>query len=320
MRISRIIITIIFLMSVDVIPFEAQDWDFTIRTVELDDEHSARIIPLHEDFDFMFSLLSGEFDAADFQREDRFILQCAFMMQSALARTGQTHLLPDVLLNVLSERWRTAANELSEYDIAGEIESALLDSAEYLPPRQNFSVCVIPVPPYIADNMSFRQGGFAFSNGLLLAIDAPESGDTDWQLSTHLMVAHEYHHVVRYSSPEMRESGYTLLTRLIVEGMAETFTEIVYPDALFHETLSPADESDIWAQIEPLLETTDRDTQNRFMFGGSAYADGDIPPLTGYRIGYRIMQSYIANNPTITLAEWTIMDAQSIFEASRYKP
>jgi uncharacterized protein YjaZ len=46
--------------------------------------------------------------------------------------------------------------------------------------------------------------------------------------------------------------------------------------------------------------------------------DKDIPFASAYTIGYRIMQEFLNNNPSMTLLEWTDLEAEEILLKSKY--
>src|SRR5699024_978146 len=90
----------------------------------------------------------------------------------------------------------------------------------------------------------------------------------------------------------------TLLDHLILEGEADSFANIVYPEVgvpFYTSTstfsFSPSREKELWEKIKPNLDSTDQDYYgNVFLRGyyekGFFGDDEEFSTLTGYKIGY----------------------------------
>lgn len=59
----------------------------------------------------------------------------------------------------------------------------------------------------------------------------------------------------------------------------------------------------------------DPETYNDFMSGNDSK---NIPKRASYMIGYKIMQSYLEQNPNTEMEEWTALDSKEIVQKSEY--
>lgn len=149
------------------------------------------------------------------------------------------------------------------------------------------------------------------SGRIFVAIDPTVQ---EWQNYLLKIVAHEYHHSV-WLSRNFETINFSLIEYLILEGRADSFADLVYPETKspWTDLLDQDKEYDVWNQIENKLHTRDNRLNLRIVVG-----DKDIPFASGYTIGYRIMQEFLKNNPGVSLLEWTDMAAGDILLKSRY--
>ena len=172
------------------------------------------------------------------------------------------------------------------------------------------------IMPFDPNNIYFPIGGVegvTSINGKILVEVNPII--EDWEAFFPHVIAHEYHHSVSMDKDE--ERVFTMLDALLFEGRADLFANIVYPDleTSWTSLLPIIREKEMWNKIEENLNSVDYKYQREIMFGGVK----DIPTNCGYRIGYRIMQEFIKNNPDVNVEEWTSMRAEEIFEKSGYE-
>jgi uncharacterized protein YjaZ len=103
----------------------------------------------------------------------------------------------------------------------------------------------------------------------------------------------------------------------ITEGKAESFANILYPEAKppWTEPLSEEVEARVLKELKENADSTDWKIYNEFFIGN--YAKG-IPGWSNYKIGYQITESFIENNPNQLVLEWTKMEAKEIVKNSKY--
>jgi len=212
-------------------------------------------------------------------------------------------------LDVFAEEVRT----LVESNTKQTAEKVLKQSWKLLPGTK-ITACIFaldPIQEFPGLNSMHGIWGGTYGPGLFLIEIMPKESWLDWLPYT---MAHEYHHTVfsqnfrRLSSDPM-----DLLEVLIVEGRADSFARILYPnlEPLWTKALTPEQEATQWQLMQDELDSTS-DLQ-RFMFG-----DSQIPWWTGYTIGFHIVQKYLQGHPNASIEEWTEMNEHELLEQSGY--
>jgi uncharacterized protein YjaZ len=149
---------------------------------------------------------------------------------------------------------------------------------------------------------SIGLGAFTLSPHLIQITLDPNHTDFKKNLARELppLLAHELHHALRWHNPG---TGETLLTALVMEGLAQTF-EIPFRDG----------QTPPWAilenpnQIDKLMDlarlefdkTYDHDV---WFFGKDA---PHIPTWTGYALGYEIVKQYLEKANTTAGAAYSV--------------
>ena len=195
--------------------------------------------------------------------------------------------------------------------ILENIKEGLQDSVDMLPGGDK-KVHVFPMNP---DNL-FGRGtvddlsGVTWKEDFMLIMVGRNFSPEELN---HL-IAHEYHHTV-YN--ETNEADFTLLESSVVEGKAEVFAEMVYPDVQGRSTepLRGRYKKDTMEIFLNHLDSTDPVVHGDFYFG---YPSEGIPELAMYRIGYQIVKGFIEENPDVTLEEWTTISSEEILEQSSF--
>lgn len=145
----------------------------------------------------------------------------------------------------------------------------------------------------------------------------------DWERWVPYVFAHEYHHCVwgDYWFSVRRGEGVTnsFLEYLINEGQADYFAGQVFPDLKpqWNQPYEADLERSIWSMMQPVLESTDFEVHQKYMFGSEALG---IPWCAGYSIGSAIIKSYVINHPLVTYREMIQLSAKDILSGSRFAP
>ncbi|WP_313894412.1 DUF2268 domain-containing putative Zn-dependent protease [Psychrobacillus sp.] len=191
------------------------------------------------------------------------------------------------------------------------IKEALSTSSEQLP-GGNKTIHVMPaIPEFSATmkEMKYVTGEVRYKNSMLILID-PAFSEEDLK---HTIV-HEYHHLI------VKENGYdsTLLDRSVTEGKADLFAKMQYPDTdvPWIEPLTGYSKEQGWKLFMENLDSTDTGLWYEFT-NGNHYKGLD--KWSNYKIGYQIMESFLKENPNVTIEEWTKMPAEDILLNSEYK-
>ncbi|MGE6486877.1 DUF2268 domain-containing protein [Paenisporosarcina sp. NPDC076898] len=191
------------------------------------------------------------------------------------------------------------------------IAEALKESAEQLP-GGNKSVYVMPAIPEMKEFlkvMSYVSGEVWNKNTIIILID-PEF------LEEHLKytVAHEYHHGVA-----LEQAGvYSVLDRSVMEGKADAFAKMIYPnvEVPWIEPLAGPAKEQAWKLFMENRDSTDLELWYEFFNGNPAKG---LPQWSNYKIGYQIMESFQKENPDVSLEEWTKLPGEEILLMSKYK-
>ena len=217
-------------------------------------------------------------------------------------------------LDLLENEMDILVNE----DVVSMVEDALEECNKFLP-AANATVYIFPYDP-TDRTFTYNARGvgsfITFGRGreIFLFLNPTHGG---WKERIKYAVAHEYHHST-WMYKNYREYEVTLLDYLILEGKADSFANIVYPDVEVSHTstsISLSREKELWEKIKPNLDSTDANYNQRVIFGDYE----EFPHWTGYTIGYNIVQEYIKNNPNVSIEEWTNIEAKDILENSRYE-
>ena len=196
------------------------------------------------------------------------------------------------------------------------IADTALQKASTLLPGSQITACIFALDPiqkgFVVMNMHGVYGESSASGSFILEV-VPQGDWQDWLTYT---VAHEYHHAL-YFRDYFRASSYSgdLTAGLILEGRADSFARIVYPErqAPWTGALTPEQEAAQWQAMQDSLTSKDPSINRRYIFG-----DGQIPRWTGYTIGFHIVQQYIHAHPEVSLEAWTSLDEHELLKQSGY--
>ncbi|MEA3319645.1 MAG: DUF2268 domain-containing putative Zn-dependent protease [Bacillota bacterium] len=195
-----------------------------------------------------------------------------------------------------------------------EIIKEALTASTSLLSGGNYQIYLAPVNSDV--NMEEFHGvtGFAEKNAMILMLDPYNMTEK----SIKELIAHEYHHLVYM---EMSDNYNTrtahLLERVVMEGKAETFTKILYPDYEVHwiEPLNNDERDRVWSYID----------ENKYSVGEEDYSvlyngsiSKELPSWSNYRMGHQIMQEYLKKNPDLSIEEWTVLKAVEIIDGLEF--
>ena len=215
------------------------------------------------------------------------------------------------------EQLEKKTNELLENQeqINKWIEEAILKSAELLP-GEDTNVYIFPVNPeewHVLNTVGGLSGLTYSENDILLRIDPSVSEEM-----VKYAAAHEYHHTVNFLHDSI-PIEYNILDLILTEGKAEFFTTIVYPEIrvgpFWTEPLLNDAVAKVLEELSVNGQSMDFIIYNNLIYGNSRK---DIPRWSNYKIGYLITESFIKNNPDMSILEWTKVTAKEIVKGSKY--
>jgi len=220
--------------------------------------------------------------------------------------------IPPVNTDILREMIVQLDEQYEE--ISRFIKEGLEDSTALLTGTEKVKIYLQPHSP---DFNYLEMGGVvafaADKDVMVLQIDPRKYTEK----SIKQTIAHEFHHVVTMEVSDWSYRKHHLLDRVIMEGKADTFGKLVYPDydVAWIESLSPEATNTVWGFIEENKGSYEMEDVTMLHLGNPS---SGIPKWSNYRIGYRIMEDFLRGNPNVTLEEWTEMRADEILELSGF--
>ena len=148
---------------------------------------------------------------------------------------------------------------------------------------------------------------------ILLTIDFDAES---WKEVLKYAIAHEYHHAYCMETGINDPEEWNLLTNLVLEGKADSFAHILYPNTRvpWVSSIDSTEKLKLWKRIKPLLNSDDPNLINEIMFGSSNY-----PTWGGYALGYDLVQSSFKQHPYILKTNWANLNAKKILDLSGYQ-
>lgn len=223
---------------------------------------------------------------------------------SACFENGEYLHMVESLLNTAPERLieiQKISEKIASQDTDKIIKEALIKSSNFIPSKNETTVCVLPSLDNSSSMITVGAGKIIVLYHKYYTDDILRGG-----------VAHEYHHSVWTEKYLDEIKLFTVLHDIIFEGKAVMFEKVVYPEINFTPIDFTYDKS-YWSKIAPDLEKQDLNRSLEIIAGG-----GELPMLYGYSEGYKMVKSYLDLNPNLTPAEWTALSSKEIFEKGKY--
>jgi len=213
----------------------------------------------------------------------------------------------------------TAIKILNVSGVEEIVKKALLKVSKVLPgPNTTVYIQILNpsykkmIPPSASKIFDMGIHADTYGSGrILIAIDPVSK---NWKKMLPRIVAHEYHHSV-WVSRNFETIHFSLLDCLVLEGRAEGFADLLYPEieAPWPGFTDLKNEYSVWQQMSQNLHSKDEQIIMKMFVG-----DEEIPFLSVYSMGYRILQEFFKNNPNVSLIEWTDMAPAVILSKSKY--
>lgn len=205
-------------------------------------------------------------------------------------------------------------NQLNEMhsEIIHILKEGLKDSTDILS-GGDYKIYLTPFNP--DESSSYMKGvaGFADKGNIVLQLD-PYQFTKDSLKST---LAHEYHHAVYMEFSDYNTRLHHLLDSVLMEGKADLFTKIIYPNysVPWIEPLSPDTSEIVWNYIKENKYSYKIEDITNLHFGSGT--DG-LPQWSNYKMGYQVMESYLSQNPNMSVEDWTFLPAMDIVDGTEY--
>ncbi|WP_166241514.1 DUF2268 domain-containing protein [Paenibacillus turpanensis] len=133
------------------------------------------------------------------------------------------------------------------------------------------------------------------------------------------IIAHEFHHNIRFSYFDWNHGNVTVGDYLIIEGLAESFAKELYGEELLGPWVTSMEEEDLEYSIAVLKNSLDIQgfaSVSSYMFGDTFAAEQGYPPVglspfAGYAVGYHAVQSFMKKN-RVGIHEATLLPTDEI--------
>lgn len=256
----------------------------------------------------------GALDRIDLFREHVLLTSADCFMSERSPGSDPLELVRALGINLVSvdlERWRDALEAFPAEAARTAVADGLTGAVDMLPTGQPVRVCVLPLPaPQVwgapeEDAPVVNAGVYAevlSGDRLLLTCSA---GETCLERLS-VEAAYGYGYMVQVAHMEDSAVNASLLDLAVFNARAAYLARQIYPGASFSwdDALTPEQEAALWARMQNYLATTSEGSDGgrsiqRFLYG-SPNAE-QYPMYGGLAIGERIVQSYLARNPDITL-------------------
>ncbi|WP_421378255.1 DUF2268 domain-containing protein [Bacillus salacetis] len=193
------------------------------------------------------------------------------------------------------------------------VEQGIRDSVEHMPGIDK-TIIIAPVNPdelFVIEKMGGVAGAALSKDTFIIRIDPSFNEE-----GLKHVVAHEYHHTLQ--AEKDANSANTMLGAFVLEGKADAFANIVYPDyqAPWIEPLSEKSQEKVFEELRDNGNDWDYKRYYEFMNGNSSKG---IPLWSNYKTGYQIIQSYLKNHPDEPVEEWTALNPKEIISGSGFK-
>ncbi|WP_442603948.1 DUF2268 domain-containing protein [Paenibacillus sp. KN14-4R] len=158
---------------------------------------------------------------------------------------------------------------------------------------------------YIADpkKLELQQGycGFGGIPGYIQVTIYPNSYNVP---RLPALIAHEFHHNIRFSYFDWDHGNVTVGDYLIIEGLAESFARELYGEDQLGPWVTSFDKEDFEYSLEVMkdaLHIKGFAEVSSYMFGDTfakeqGYPPVGLSPFAGYAVGYQVVQSFMKTN------------------------
>jgi uncharacterized protein YjaZ len=133
------------------------------------------------------------------------------------------------------------------------------------------------------------------------------------------VIAHEFHHNIRFSYFDWDHGDVTVGDYLIIEGLAESFAKELYGEDLLGPWVTSFDKEDLEYSKEVIKDALDIKgfaEVSSYMFGDTiakeqGYQPVGLSPFAGYAVGYQAVQSFMETN-NVGIVEATLLGTDEI--------
>lgn len=138
------------------------------------------------------------------------------------------------------------------------------------------------------------------------------------------IIAHEFHHNIRFSYFNWDHGNVTVGDYIIIEGLADSFASALYGEEMSGPWVTSFDEEDLIYSTEVIRQALDVKgfaEVSSYMFGDDIAKEQGYQPVglsyaAGYAVGYHTVQEFLKKTGT-TIYEATRLSSAEIIEGSQ---
>ncbi|UXO87369.1 MULTISPECIES: DUF2268 domain-containing protein [Bacillus] len=135
------------------------------------------------------------------------------------------------------------------------------------------------------------------------------------------LIAHEFHHNIRFSHFEWDYGNVTVGDYLIIEGLAESFAKELYGEQVLGPWVTSFDKEELDYSKEVMKEALHMKgfgEVSSYMFGDTiakeqGFQPVGLSPFAGYAVGYQTVQSFMRIN-NVRIEEATLLGTEEILK------
>jgi uncharacterized protein YjaZ len=286
-------------------------------------EQTFEIIPLYEESISYIKALKAN---PSLDSKETYIENVVKPMQKIYAGKMYFPNKEDILSNIqyTSSTYLTQLKEnaiflLENQDKINElIKEALISSSDSLPGKDKRVIVMPQNYPngtyYIKANDGLQ--GYGDSKHLITL----QIGPSIIENSVKNLVAHEYFHTMEMEYDSNWGEQHMILDRVIGEGKADSFANILYPYK-DKQKRKPFSDDELKTVADLLkLHINASPTSQYYLYEDFkiGHRGKGIPRESNYKLGYLITESYLKNNPDVSLEEWTKLSGKEVVLGSDY--
>ncbi|WP_091495872.1 DUF2268 domain-containing protein [Amphibacillus marinus] len=225
-------------------------------------------------------------------------------------------------LDVLeTELGRQGLTQFKELHILETAQQALNNCVTYLNKNQlHLKADRLRFGAYLADPDKLKlQRGYCGFGGIPGFIQISLFPNTYNSPRLPAVIAHEFHHNIRFSYFNWDHGNVTVGDYLIIEGLAEAFAKELYGEAYLGPWVTALDEEDLLYSMEIIkdaLAIKGFAEVSSYMFGDEiakehSYHPVGLSPFAGYAVGYHVVQNFLKINK-VSVREATLLSTNEI--------
>jgi len=217
-------------------------------------------------------------------------------------------------------------NPLKQIDMLSTVKQTTLHCIACM---EQAGLCIkadsLHVGTYLADpnKLAYTKGytGFGGIPGYIQLILYPNAYNIP---RIPALIAHEFHHNIRFSYFYWDHGNVTLGEYMIIEGLADSFASALYGEESLGPWVTSMDPEDLEYSIAVMKDARDLKgfaEVSSYMFGDDGARQQGFQPVgvsyaAGYAVGYHIVQTFLRNTKA-SIYDATTLSAQEIIEGSR---